>query len=1061
MPVLASQQRKLLEDACTRGRRASEQAVRAALTSLAITADRPPAHLNEDDRRLRRGLRAKARQLGDEREDLDLLVAECAYEQWHRLLFARFLAENNLLIHPEYHTPVTLEDCDELSGSLGEPDGWSVAARFAAEILPGIFRLDDPCVRLRLAPEGRLALESIVADLPAEVFAADDALGWVYQFWQKDRKDEVNASERKIGGSDLGPVTQLFTENYMVRFLLENSLGAWWAARHSGGALIKSFDYVRFGSDGEPAAGTFDGWPDRVADVTVMDPCCGSGHFLVEAFSMLWQMRVEEDDLSPVDAQDAVLRDNLFGLELDPRCVQIAMFAIALQAWKAGGEWRQLPVPNIACSGIPVKASVDEWTALADGDQRLEKALVRLHILFRCADTLGSLIDPKRATEITDSTGLQRSLEDVDWDSVAPILRVAVSSEDEDPASAVLGADAVGMARAADLLGRQYTLTSTNVPYLLRRRQSEILVDELDRRYALGSGDIATAFLLRSLEGDEAGSCALVLPIAWTATQGYERLRQHVLRRFSVNLLARLGVGAFRQISGEVVNVGLLIASREQPNDESRAAILDAAGAKGAEAKATSLRNEVIVATLQSAHLASPSSRIVPITAQRGELLSAYCHPYQGTTTGDNSRWTRQFWELSRVDGWMRFQGTVVSTRVYGGRTTLLWWGDQGRIYEQNPGARLQGQDAWGRTGVAVAQMGNLPATLFTGGVFDMNSAVLVPFRDEDLSPLWTFCSSPEYHLAVRQLDSGIKVTNATLGQVLFDAEKWRGIAAERFPNGLPEPASDDPTQWLFEGRPELSTSPLQVAVARLVGYRWPEQPEADELDGFGDVDGIVCLPSVTGEAPAADRLPQLLAAAYGELWSPARMQELLDREGSKKRNIADWLRDEFFKQHCALFENRPFVWHVWDGLRDGFSALVNYHRLDLRTLEKLTYTYLGQDWVERQRAGVRDEAAGAEARLAAALKLQRNLELIIEGEKPFDIFVRWKGLDEQPLGWDPDVNDGVRVNVRPFVEAGVLRSSFNIHWRKDRGRNPDGSERFNDLHLTTAEKRAARGDSA
>ena len=182
-----------------------------------------------DQAALRNGLRAKWRQLGGDRE---LLVAECAYEQWHRLLFARFLAENSSLLHPKYKAPVTLVDCEELAAELGEPDAWSVAARFAAEILPGIFRLEDPCVRLRLAPEGRYALEQILDALPAETFVADDALGWVYQFWQKDKKDEVNASERKIGGADLGPVTQLFTENYMVRFLLENSLGAWWAARH-------------------------------------------------------------------------------------------------------------------------------------------------------------------------------------------------------------------------------------------------------------------------------------------------------------------------------------------------------------------------------------------------------------------------------------------------------------------------------------------------------------------------------------------------------------------------------------------------------------------------------------------------------------------------------------------------------------------------------------------------------------------------------------------------------------------------------------------------------------
>ena len=291
-------------------------------------------------------------------------MEECAFEQWHRLLFARFLAENGLLIHPALRAPVTLAECDELAVELAEPDGWGVAARFAAAILPGIFRPDDPCAQLRLAPEGRLELEQIVAGLPADVFVADDALGWVYQFWQRDKKDQVNASERKIGGADLGPVTQLFTENYMVRFLLENSLGAWWAARRPNSELTKQWDYLRFDDDGGPAAGSFEQWPDSVAEVTVMDPCCGSGHFLVEAFSMLWQMRVEEEGLRPVDAQDAVLRDNLFGLELDQRCVQIAMFAIALQAWKAGGGWRELPVPHIACTGIPVKAPVDEWKSL-------------------------------------------------------------------------------------------------------------------------------------------------------------------------------------------------------------------------------------------------------------------------------------------------------------------------------------------------------------------------------------------------------------------------------------------------------------------------------------------------------------------------------------------------------------------------------------------------------------------------------------------------------------------------------------------------------------------------
>ena len=246
------------------------------------------------------------------------------------------------------------------------------------------------------------------------------------------------------------------------------------------------------------------------------------------------------------------------------------------------------------------------------------------------------------------------------------------------------------------------------------------------------------------------------------------------------------------------------------------------------------------------------------------------------------------------------------------------------------------------------------------------------------------------------------------------------------------------------------------MGVGRLLGFAWPEQAEDDDLTVLADEDGIVCLPSVRGEAAAADRLEGLLAEAFGGSWSPGRILELLAASGSNKTSLDLWLRDEFFKAHCKLFKNRPFIWHIWDGRKDGFSALVNYHKLDRSLLESLTHSYLG-DWIERQRAGVRDGTAGAEDRLAAAQDLQRRLELIAKGEAPYDIFVRWKSLGEQPVGWDPDLDDGVRLNVRPFVEAEVLRAKFNVKWGKDRGKNPDGSERLNDIHITLNEKATAR----
>jgi len=992
---------------------------------------------------------------------LDLLIAECAYEQWNRLLFARFLAENNLLIHPEYRAPVTLEDCEELAESLGEPDGWSVAGRFAAEILPGIFRLDDPCVQLRLAPEGRLALEAIVSSLPADVFVVDDALGWVYQFWQKEKKDEVNRSERKIGGADLGPVTQLFTENYMVRFLLENSLGAWWAERHPDSAMVKGFEYLRLGVDGSPAAGSFEGWPERVAEVTVMDPCCGSGHFLVEAFSMLCQMRAEEEGLSPVQSQDAVLRDNLFGLELDPRCVQIAMFAVALQAWKAGGGWRQLPMPNIACSGIPVRAPVDEWKALANGDQRLENALVRLHILFRDADTLGSLIDPKRATELTDPTGLQASFDDVDWDDIAPLLQRAVQDEADDPATAVLGADAAGIARAADFLSRDYSLVCTNPPFLGRSDQVPTLQTFVASHLALGQQDLATAFLLRGASlGTSNGSTSFVLPQNSLTLRSFAELRRQLLSDWSLLSVANLGAGAFETIPGEVVKPVLMIVQLRR-NREQVSAVVDVSDARTATEKASRLCVAPLVRVPQVRQLANPDSRILFDILEDFPSLGQLASSYTGLQTGEDTRYKRFFWEFGTIaDGWERVQSSPSKSGPGLGREKVILWESGSGAMARSSASTIRGRAAWGRDGLIVSKVGSLYWTDYAGGLFDDSAIVIIADSGDAIGAVSAYVGDERFRRDVRKIDQKAAVTPGTVVKVPFDVDHWREVSLERSTGGLSEAFSDDPTQWLFKGRPDTSKEPLQVAVARLVGYRWPEQPESDDLDAFVDADGIVCLPSVAGEAPAAHQVQQLLAAANGDRWSPTTEAKLLADAGSKKKNLADWLRDEFFKQHCAVFQNRPFVWHIWDGLPAGFSALVNYHQLDRQMLEKLTYSYLG-DWIERQTAGVREDVPGAEARLAAARGLQQKLELIQEGEPPYDIFVRWKSLAEQPIGWEPDLNDGVRLNVRPFVEAGVLRSKFNVKWDKDRGKNVDGSERVNNLHYTHVEKRAARGGSA
>ena len=208
------------------------------------------------------------------------------------MLFARFLAENHLLIEPNTGVAVTLEECEELAQEEGL-DRWTLATRYAHRMLPQVFRPNHPAFEVQLAREHRLKLEQLVEGLPTAVFGATDSLGWVYQFWQSKKKAEVNNSEQKIGADQLPAVTQLFTEPYMVRFLLDNSLGAWWAARRLSASDLKAaaseaelrrtaalpgmpLDYLRFvqcdntteHSGWRPAAGAFDAWPEHLGRST-------------------------------------------------------------------------------------------------------------------------------------------------------------------------------------------------------------------------------------------------------------------------------------------------------------------------------------------------------------------------------------------------------------------------------------------------------------------------------------------------------------------------------------------------------------------------------------------------------------------------------------------------------------------------------------------------------------------------------------------------------------------------------------------------------------------------
>ena len=1121
MKTLSTEHRRQLERAVVNAREVAETGARAALEALAVDGRDPFEHMSEEQRALRRRLRAHARHLGDRMDGrsgahgIDHLTHECAYEQWHAMLFARFLAENHLLIEPEFAVPITLDECEELARGEGT-DRWTLASRFAHRMLPQVFRPDHPVFGVRLAREHRVRLEELVEGLATEIFTASDALGWVYQFWQARKKDEVNRSEAKIGADELPAVTQLFTEPYMVQFLLHNSLGAWWESRHPDKACPVDLTYLRHADDGQPAAGTFDGWPDHLSGFRLVDPCCGSGHFLVAALLMLVPMRMALEGLDASAAVEAVLRENLHGLEIDQRCVAIAAFALALEAWRypdAGG-YRKLPRLNLAWCGQPVAARKEEWLSLAEGDSKVEAGMGALHDAFRDAPTLGSLIDPVRtAPEDMITAG---------FDQLRPLLERALERHTGDAEREETAIAALGISEAAEMLTARFHLVATNVPYLARGKQSTQLRSFCESRHRRAMNDLANVFLDRCMElATEGGVTQVVMPQGWLFLKSYKGQRQGLLTEVEWQLLARLGPGAFETIGGEVVNVILLTLSATSPSRGERLMGIDASQRRGALEKAEALRRGELVATSQQGQLGNPDATVTLSSSPAHGYVRDVARCYQGLTSGDDPRLKRTVWEFSPSADpgmWVRLQGPCKGSAPFGGRHNVV---DRRLVDGQLPMGALRGREAWGKRGVAIDRVRSLSAAHYTGEHYHSLVPVLIPRRREHLRAITAFAFSKDLRASGGAASESLSVDNGYFEKFEFDLEKWEAVGRRAFPNGLPQPYSNDPTQWIFHGHPcgsviwddvakrttegplRTDAAVLHVAVARLLGYRWPAEVEsgmelADEqrewvtrceaLHQFEDRDGVVCIPSVRGERTASERLLDLLRQSYADNWTADIPARLLN--GGRGTTLGDWLRNRFFDEHCKLFHHRPFIWHVWDGRkRDGFHALVNYHRLaegggaGRQLLESLAYSYLG-DWIARQRDGVARGEAGSDDRLAAALELQKRLAAIIEGEPPFDLFVRWKPLAEQAIAWNPDLNDGVRLNIRPFLGddipggkkgAGILRSKPNVHWRKDRGKEPlrdesdfpwfwaDGrftGERVNDLHFSNAEKRAARDEA-
>ena len=306
----------------------------------------------------------------------------------------------------------------------------------------------------------------------------------------------------------------------------------------------------------------------------------------------------------------------------------------------------------------------------------------------------------------------------------------------------------------------------------------------------------------------------MVMPQNWLFLSSYKKQREHLLKQVTWNLLARLGSGAFDTISGEVVKAILLSLTKTTPNNKHLLSGVDASEPKTVQEKAGILERGQLSLVSQLLQLESPDSVIVFHNIETSSLLSESATINYGSKPGQTDRVVRLFWELEKLtDKWQYLESTPSGKSVFSGKEKLCF--SLKEVEKQKiSGFGVRSPDVWGKSGIIQSQMSDLPFSIYCGNIFDNNTSVLHANNDNELSALLAFLESGQYVEEIRKLNQKLDVAAHTMVKVPFDLEYWTKIAEEKYPNGLPKPYSDDPTQWIFHGHPAPAEEPLQVDVS-------------------------------------------------------------------------------------------------------------------------------------------------------------------------------------------------------------------------------------------------------
>ena len=413
-----------------------------------------------------------------------------------------------------------LAQCDELSSCI-----------------PGVFDRVGSAMEL-LLPDGLLRQDSVIDRLVTSIPEGDwehvEILGWMYQYYNAEIKDAFFKSKAKETPDTIGPATQLFTPEWIVRYMVENSLGRLWMLNFPESALCQKWDYY-IAPDAEHEDFIRISGPE---DITLCDPACGSGHILVYAFQLLFDMYAERG-YREREIPQLILEKNLSGMEIDPRAAQIANLALAMCAREHDRRFFSRGMQADVLVIAPAKFQRDEAGCVIElpedaaimADQQFIDALEHL-------DEVGSLLNPTEA-----------QLEALRADA----NRFASEAGGSSLFKSNLGEKLQDALRVCEALARKFDCVVANPPYMGSSSFSPFMSKWIKKNYPDVKSDLCTCFIERIVGMCKAAAFAgLTTSNSWMFLSSFEVLRQHIVNDLTIETLVQLSVHGFHGIAAQV-----------------------------------------------------------------------------------------------------------------------------------------------------------------------------------------------------------------------------------------------------------------------------------------------------------------------------------------------------------------------------------------------------------------------------------------------------------------------------------------------------------------------------